>query len=138
MTHTVMQQIVHYGLTAEDADPLLNAIVRDYEKTLFQQASPEDTVQLRKTEDVGDWYNSILVRGRRRQLPKPFLYRIDRFWGKRSGAESGRCLCLYDNAGESFEPGAENEDNPVTRHMAKADTLIFVYDPTQETAFRRA
>ena len=138
MTHTVMQQIVHYGLTAEDADPLLNAIVRDYEKTLFQQASPEDTVQLRKTEDVGDWYNSILVRGRRRQLPKPFLYRIDRFWGKRNGAESGRCLCLYDNAGESFEPGAENEDNPVTRHMAKADTLIFVYDPTQETAFRRA
>ena len=138
MTHTVMQQIVHYGVTAEDADPLLNAIVRDYEKTLFQQASPDATVQLRKTEDVGDWYNKIQQRGRTKTLPKPFLYRIDRFWGNKTATHEGRCLCLYDNAGESFEPGAENEDNPVTRHMAKADTLLFVYDPTQETAFRRA
>ena len=138
MTHTVMQQIVHYGVTAEDADPLLNAIVRDYEKTLFQQASPDVTVQLRKTEDVGDWYNKIQQRGRTKTLPKPFLYRIERFWGNDTGKHDGRCLCLYDNAGESFEPGAENEDNPVTRHMAKADTLLFVYDPTQETAFRRA
>jgi len=58
--------------------------------------------------------------------------------GNKTATHEGRCLCLYDNAGESFEPGAENEDNPVTRHMAKADTLLFVYDPTQETAFRRA
>lgn len=135
MTHMLMQQIVHYGLTAEDADPLLNAIMRDYERILFNPESPEQLVVLRKTEEVGDWYNSIQVGGRERVLPKPFLYRLERFRGK---VEEGRVLCLYDNAGESFEPGTDSSNSPVTRHMAKADVLMFVFDPTQERSFRLA
>ena len=74
-----------------------------------------------------------------RTLPKPFLFSIENPGKKdKSGLPSSKVLCLYDNAGESFEPGAETEDAPVTRHMSKADGLIFVLDLTQETAFRKA
>ena len=138
MTHHLMQQIVHYGLTAEDADPSLNAIMRDYERELFNPNSPDDHVQLRKTQEVlfgGDHYNTINVRGGQQLLPKPFLYRVERYG---SGGVDGRVLCLYDNAGESFEPGEDKTSSPVTRHMAKADVLMFVFDLTQEPAFRRA
>ena len=82
-----------------------------------------------------DHYNTINVRGRQQLLPKPFLYRVERYG---SGGVDGRVLCLYDNAGESFEPGADKTSSPVTRHMAKADVLMFVFDLTQEPAFRRA
>lgn len=53
-------------------------------------------------------------------------------------ASVARTLCLYDNAGESFQPGADQPNNPVTQHMARASCLLFVFDPTQEPEFRKA
>ena len=139
MTHSLMQHGIHYGMTAEDVDPLLNAIVRDYERTLFHRAQHDTAlIQLAKTGEAGDWYNTIFERGREKQLPKPFLYRIERAWPNDRGLPEGQILCLYDNAGESFQPGADTEQSPVTRHMAKANALVFVFDPTQEAVFGRA
>ena len=47
-------------------------------------------------------------------------------------------VCLYDNAGEHFLPGAVTSQTPVIDHLAKSEALLFIYDPTQESAFRRA
>jgi hypothetical protein len=47
-------------------------------------------------------------------------------------------ICVYDNAGEHFLPGADHITAPVTRHMAKSDALLFVFDPTQDVRFRAA
>jgi hypothetical protein len=55
-----------------------------------------------------------------------------------SKANAGRILRIYDNAGESFQQGMEKEESPVTRHMAMAEGLMFVFDPTQENSFREA
>jgi hypothetical protein len=46
-------------------------------------------------------------------------------------------VCLYDNAGESFEPGKDTVASPVTRHIAQSRSLFFVFDPTQDARFRR-
>jgi len=45
---------------------------------------------------------------------------------------------VYDNAGEHFLPGRDSIEAPVTRHMAKSDALIFIFDPTQDVRFRIA
>jgi hypothetical protein len=45
-------------------------------------------------------------------------------------------LCLYDNAGESFQSGKDSTSNPVTQHLAQSRILLFLFDPTQDQRFR--
>jgi len=137
MTHQIAQVLHEYGLSIDDVDAEANVILHEYEKELFHQPTADTRVQLQRTDTVGHWYNVVNWRGRTRLLPKPFLYRLDDLKNVATTTRS-RVLCLYDNSGESFQPGGETEDNPVTRHMARADGLIFVFDPTKETSFRRA
>ena len=56
---------------------------------------------------------------------------------ERNPGSVARTLCIYDNAGESFQPGADRPDNPVTQHMAKSGCMMFVFDPTQDVRFRQ-
>ena len=130
-----------YRLSIDDVDAESNAIIHDYERSLFNQPTPESPVKLLKTDLVGDWYQDVFFDGVRKTLPKPFLYRLDPLRShpalSRARAKA-QVICIYDNAGESFEPGSEQEGSPVTRHMAKARGLLFVFDPTQETSFRNA
>jgi len=141
MTHRIAEALHEYGLSIDDVDAEANVILHEYEKELFHQPTADTRVQLKKTDIAGagsEWYSAVNWRGRSRLLPKPFLFRLDTIARTQGSSSADRILCLYDNAGESFEPGGEAEDNPVTRHMARADGLIFVFDPTKETSFRRA
>ena len=141
MTHRIAEVLHEYGLSIDDVDAEANVILHEYEKELFHQPTADTRVQLKKTGEAAagsEWYNTVNWRGRSRLLPKPFLFRLDAIARANNATASDRVLCLYDNAGESFEPGGETEDNPVTRHMSRADGLIFVFDPTKETSFRRA
>src|SRR6185312_6140025 len=54
-----------------------------------------------------------------------------------NSAKLARTVCLYDNAGESFQPGKDSAAAPVTRHMAQSRVLFFVFDPTQDARFQR-
>jgi len=45
-------------------------------------------------------------------------------------------ICLYDNAGESFQPGHDTAQNPTTQHLAKSRALFYLFDPTQDPRFR--
>ncbi|MDO4559174.1 MAG: hypothetical protein Q4C47_09425, partial [Planctomycetia bacterium] len=56
--------------------------------------------------------------------------------GSHAGSLS-RVLCLYDNAGESFLPGADQSVTPVTRHLALAKVIFVLFDPTQDIRFHR-
>jgi hypothetical protein len=49
-----------------------------------------------------------------------------------------RMLCLYDNAGEHFQPGQDTTSSPVTRHLAQSRAVLFLFDPTQDPRFRAA
>jgi hypothetical protein len=99
------------------------------------------TVMIPKTDMAGAWYNKVLFGRAEKVLPQPFLYRVEPADTHPLAARRealARVVCLYDNAGESFEPGAEKEDNPVTRHMSVASGLFFVFDPTKEQGFKQA
>jgi hypothetical protein len=135
MIETLSKGVSELGLQVEDVDAEANQILTSYQRELFQQPVGRE-VRLMKTDVVGDWYSRVELDGREKQFPKPFLFKVERF--TTSSDESGssaKVVCFYDNAGESFEPGSDTEESPVTRHMAEADGLLFIYDPTQEPTF---
>jgi hypothetical protein len=141
MTRMLGERLGAVGLGIDDVDAEANAIIHDYEKSLFDQTTPESPVTLLKTDLVGDWYQTVRYGNVSRTLPKPFLYRVDPLQShplQERARSKAVVLCIYDNAGEHFEPGSESEDSPVTRHMASAKGLVFVFDPTQESSFRSA
>ena len=139
MMRVLEERLAEYRLAIDDVDAESNAIIHDYQRSLFDQASPESRVTLLKTDTIGDWYQKIVLGSAEKTLPKPFLYRIDPLRSHPAYSRAKpQAICIYDNAGESFEPGTESEDSPVTRHMAMAKGLLFVFDPTQEASFRSA
>ncbi|MDZ4821248.1 MAG: hypothetical protein SGJ20_19990 [Planctomycetota bacterium] len=74
------------------------------------------------------------------EYPRPFLFSIRPSANHPNYARSARVsrlLCLYDNAGESFEPGKDDVSAPVTRHLAQAQVLMFCFDPTQDPRLRK-
>jgi hypothetical protein len=142
MTHKLRKTLPKaFAMNFSDADPESNAILHGYEDTLYGGGDPEALVQLAKTGEVGDWYQRVTFGTKEISYPKPFFFQMSPVTGHpmaHNPASVARTLCMYDNAGESFQPGADQPNNPVTQHMARADCLMFVFDPTQEPEFRNA
>ena len=131
-----------FAISFEDSDPVANEKLHDYEETLFLNARDDRLVALPKTELDGELYEQVEIEhGRTMLLPRPFVFRMrltpqhpkfDRV------NQNGRTICLYDNAGEHFLPGAQTANAPGTRHLAVSKALLFVFDPTQHPRFRKA
>ena len=125
-----------------DVDPQMNRRVFEYETTLFTgSANPNKLVRIDKTEVGGDIYNDTFINGVQTRLAQPFAYTTEPMPNHplyRRANRTRQVVCVYDNAGEHFLPGADNISEPVTRHMAKSDALLFIFDPTQDVRFRAA
>lgn len=133
-----------FRLSFSDADPVLNQNLNDYEESLFSNASPDSLVPLagliRKTEEQGELYDVVSFGTQTVSYPRPFLFAMQPQLGHpnlKKAEQLGRAICLYDNAGESFQPGKDTANNPVTRHMAQSRALFFVFDPTQDARFQK-
>ena len=72
-------------------------------------------------------------------MPKPFLFSLRPGPGHPAGQSPDLCrvLCLYDNPGEHFDTGADKTDQQTTRHLARSQVLIYLFDPTQDPRFRQ-
>lgn len=124
-----------------DADPLSNEILNHYERTQFFNADQSAAVKLDKTEEQGYWYDSVRYGEQVVNYPRPFLFGVQPLPGHPRANEASkiaRVLCMYDNAGESFQPGKDTAASPVTRHLARSNALLFLFDPTQDPRFRAA
>jgi hypothetical protein len=126
----------------QNSNPLGNRLITEYVTSLFDYSDDENSrVKLQKTDIQGDlWYYQTLIDGQDTMLPKSYLYAVQP--GREHAQfeqqdELSRVLCLYDNAGEHFLPGAMPGDAPVINHLGKSESLLFVYDPLQESEFRR-
>jgi hypothetical protein len=128
-----------FGLSFSDADTISNQVLTEYEGTLFLAEDPQKLVAIRKTELEGELYDQINLGGQVMSLPRPFLFDIrpaadHPHAAKR--AECSRMVCMYDNAGEHFQPGMDRAGSPVTMHLARSRALMFLFDPTQDPRFR--
>ena len=129
-----------FSVTFEDSDPVSNRKVHEYEETLFLNTARSQHVALPKTELEGDLYEQVEIEPDRVMLlPRPFVFRArlsEEHPRVNVRRQNGRAVCLYDNAGEHFFPGADTANSPGTRHLAVAKALLFVFDPTQHAAIR--
>lgn len=130
-----------FGLAFADADPTANSVLNEYEEQQFRNPNQDALVRLAKTEEYGDLYDEVRFDQQIVRLPRPFFFTIRpaaQHPNRDQQVRASRVLCLYDNAGESFQPGKDTTANQVTRHLTRSDALLFLYDPTQDTRFREA
>jgi len=136
--HTRQTMAREFKLSYSDADTVCNRILNAYEEEQFFNPKRDEPVKLDKTAEEGDWYNEINFGDGAKRLPKPFLFAIrpsESHPNARYADRISRILTIYDNAGESFEPGKDTAEKPVTRHLAKSDVLMMLYDPTLDPRF---
>lgn len=127
-----------------DADPVLNQQLNEYEESVFSGSANDELIPLatliRKTEEQGDLYDTVSFGNQIVSFPRPFLFALQpqpSHYNHAKATKLARTVCLYDNAGESFQPGKDSAAAPVTRHMAQSRVLFFVFDPTQDARFQR-
>ncbi len=134
---------LQFSVTFTDADPASNRILNECEEGLFLNARESELLPLgnliRKTELQGELYDTVSLGQQTVKYPRPFLFSMLPRAEHRKGAKGatlGRMLCLYDNAGEHFQPGQDTTASPVTRHLARSRAILFLFDPTQDKRFR--
>ncbi|HEX3871895.1 MAG TPA: hypothetical protein VHV77_15730, partial [Pirellulales bacterium] len=132
----------YFSLALADADPSTNLTLNSYEELLFLNADPDAFTALPKTDLQGDHlYDSVLFGDQVVIYPRPYVFGLRPLEGHPYFAQRdrlSRALCLYDNAGEHFMPGADKLGTPVTRHLGLSKALFFLFDPSQDPDFRRA
>jgi len=130
-----------FMVAMNDADASSNARLHDYEEMQFLSGEPDKPVAIEKTEEQGDLYDVVNMGDHSITLPRPFMFTLQPTRKHPSYANSrnvSKVMSLYDNAGESFLPGADKSTSPVTRHLALSKALFFCFDPTQDPRFRKA
>lgn len=124
-----------------DTDPAMNRAVSANESRLFLNEDAGAMVAIEKTEMEGAQYNSVQFDpGVATLLAHPFMFTVrpgrDHVNGH-AAAQLTTLLTLYDNAGEHFLPGADTARAPGTQHLARAQVLMFIFDPTQDVRFKQ-
>ncbi len=128
-----------FSLAWSDIDSAANHLINSYEEQLFLAADPEALTYIAKTEEHGEIYDLVNLGGQSTAYTRPFLFSLKpgpdhrRF---KYCAEVSRVVCVYDNAGESYLPGADTPARPVTQHLGKAQLILFLFDPTQDPRMR--
>lgn len=133
-----------FGLSFSDADAEANMLLMDYERTLFLRPDPDELVIIQKTgvqndAHTGNLYDEVNIGGQIMNLPRPFLFNIRPTSAHPKTAsrnQYSRLMCVYDNAGEHFQPGMDTPGSPVTLHLARSRAIMFLFDPTQDPRFR--
>ncbi|MEZ6143120.1 MAG: hypothetical protein R3B84_21360 [Zavarzinella sp.] len=132
-----------FQVSFTDGDTSLNRLVNSYEQAMFANKRFDQLIPLGelipKTQEQGDLYNTVYSGNDSVIFPKPFTFIMrpePSHPHVTDVGSSARLLCLYDNAGESYLPAKDTFVRPVTRHLAKASLLLFLFDPTQDHDFR--
>jgi hypothetical protein len=122
----------NFGIAFYDADPAENARLTLMKNRLFSGSTAAEA-RLSKTALEGDMYVSVKRLGREVRMPKPFVFTVSPD-NEPDGATS---IVFYDNAGEHFEPGANRAESPGAQHIAAAEGIFFLFDPTYNLEFRK-
>jgi hypothetical protein len=132
----------HFGLNFSDVDALINQPLAANEESLFVNPRPAEYQLLAnligKTKLQGEMYDTVSYGNHLVSYPRPYLFSFQPMPHHRQYArarQNARVLCLYDNAGEHFQPGRDTPAAPVTQHLGRAHVLLFLFDPTQDPRF---
>src|SRR5262245_1736033 len=132
-----------FRLDFANKNPLQNQFLGDNHTKLFNNPRQDELVLIDKTQQAGELYQPVLMKGQRILLPRPLVFSVSpdkghpAFDAARLRNPLAKVLCLYDNAGEQFLPGGESSSQPC-KHLAVSKVRLFLFDPTQHPKFRLA
>lgn len=124
-----------FNISMVDADPKANFLIHDYENTFFY-SDPEKPVSLNKTEEQGDLYNKVIFDDVVINLPKPIFLQMSRMDQEDDGQDLTKTIVMYDNSGESYQPGKDTINNPATLHLGHSESVFYLFDPLQNPLFK--
>ena len=130
-----------FQMTFADADAAANVELQRNENKQFLNMEPDKPVKIEKTQTEEDnLYDLVNFGGQNVRYIKPFLFSLRPLpdHPNSNARQISRVVVLYDNAGEHFLPRTDHATVPVTRHLGFSESLLFLYDPTQDTRFRKA
>ena len=145
LTWQLRQMLPQFALSFTDVEPLINQSLTDNEEARFLNPQASEFHQLTeligKTKLAGEMYNTVSYGSQTVIYSRPYLFALRPLGqhprlGRANGSPQVRVMCLYDNAGEHFQPGRESTATPVTQHLTRAELLLYLFDPTQDARFR--
>jgi hypothetical protein len=132
----------NFALTFTDVDPFINQLLTANEQALFLNPRAGEhqylTNLIGKNKLHGEMYDTVSHGNQLVSYPRPYLFSFQPKPNHPRAAhpeEISRVVCLYDNAGEHFQPGRDSPAAPVTQHLGRAEVLLFLFDPTQDPRF---
>lgn len=111
-----------------DTAPAANEPLNEMRMRVFTAKGPEEA-HIAKTQLRGKLYHQVWRDGAFASMPRPFIYSL-------SKNEQTHSIVLYDNAGETYEPGRSFTETIGAEHLKVADTIFFLFDPTTNPGFR--
>lgn len=144
MTHELRRIMKeNFELKFFDPDPTFNRPLLENENKIFYNKDPNKLTALNELVDRTqhlheNLYNQVKVSGQIVNYAKPFIFQVDPLDTAKDTTLRRKLITLYDNSGESFQLGMDNDVDLVTLHMSKADALLFVFDPTQYPGVKQA
>ncbi len=129
LIHELSMQLPRdFNIPFRAAAPLANATLSAMSSRLFTAQTPQEAY-IGKTRLEGSLYQNVRRHGHEVSMPRPFIYNLNQ-------ASKTYSIVLFDNAGESFEPGRSGEEHPGAEHLAVASSLLYLFDPTTNPGFR--
>lgn len=143
MTHQLRRTCPSLGLTFEDADPLMNEHLLNDERRMFAEGlrdewRPIEKIVSKTEQSETRWRETRIEASPARFVP-PYTFRMKPGFGHPRLDMAGKLttlVCLYDNAGEHFQPGAQ--DAGMTLHLSRSIGLLYCFDPTNEAQVMNA
>ncbi len=129
LIHELSRQLPRdFNIPFRDADPQANAALSDMSTRLFTARTPQEAY-IGKTRLEGSLYQRVWRHEHEVSMPRPFIYNLNKDARTYS-------LVMFDNAGESFEPGHSGEEHPGAEHLGVASSVLYLFDPTTNPGFR--
>ena len=126
-----------FNFAFSDADPQVNAVINEYEEQLFLNPNAGEVTVVKKTELTGELYRVVKLNNMNTSLPMPFIFKLQPTDNSIDQEKFTKNVILYDNAGEHFQPGREEEDQPATRHLIHSNGIVFLFDPVLDAKMRK-
>jgi hypothetical protein len=137
MAHQLRLAGLRMGLGFADADPILNKHLIEDEQRMFYQGVPEKWRDIKaiisKTETIEARWRETQIDGGPARFVPPYTFRVapaESHPRAEKAADLTTLICLYDNAGEHFSPGAR--DAGMTLHLTRSQGMLYCFDPTSD------
>ena len=127
-----------FHVNVVDMDGAMNRWIVEYIEKLFTPVDPKEYVLLVRTQAAEGHTQRVNIDNYAMTLTVPCIFQLQAVESAACRSASGdinRALVMYDNAGEDFLP---DSDHPSIQHLARAECLFFLFDPTKDARFRAA